>query len=69
MQVLNVWVINWLVLLETRIFERFKRNLNLRAYGHVYESDCGHCVCNLGSRLTIASAMITLEQKKNKKSK
>ena len=44
---------NFLVLLETRILERFQRNLNPRVHGHVYENDCGHLVCNLGFRLTI----------------
>lgn len=60
---------NFLVLFETRILERFQRNLNPRVHGHVYENDCGHLVCNLGFRLTITSAMISLEQKQTKKIK
>lgn len=62
-------VINCLVLLETRILERFQRNLNPRAFGHVYGNYCGHLVCNLGLRLTIASVMIAIEQKQTEKSK
>ena len=42
---------------------------NPGAYWHVYEDDCGHLVCNLGFRLTIASAMMTLEQTQTKKGK